>query len=148
MAADEIEMQTVVLQMLQQQRMVQRQLELVLQEMNLLLDEARPRQERIWETLRLQDQVLQMLHQQGQIQNHLRLALLKLAVTHGLRDDAVAAEAAQAVLNRLVVPQAPSGIYSSSANSQSLVDAEDASQPPEAPTKTGTAAQHATVDEA
>jgi hypothetical protein len=39
MAADEIEMQAVVLQMLQQQRMVQRQLELVLQEMNLLLDE-------------------------------------------------------------------------------------------------------------
>jgi hypothetical protein len=144
MAAAEIEMQVVVLQMLQQQRMVQRQLELVLQDMTLLLDEACPPEERgIFVALELQDQVLQMLHQQGQIQNHLRLALLRLAVTHGLRDNAVAAAAAQAVRGEQACSSA------SSANSQALVDAADAGQPPaqEAPAKTGTAAQHATVDE-
>ena len=120
MAAAEIEMQAVVLQMLQQQRMVQRQLELVLQEMNLLLDEARPPEERIRKALELQGQVLQMLHQQGQIQNQLRLALQH---THGLRDDAVAAAAAaQAVRDE-------SECRRGSANSQELVDAEDADQP-------------------
>ena len=131
MAAAEIEMQAVVLQMLQQQRMVQRQLELVLQEMNLLLDEARPPEERIRKALELQGQVLQMLHQQGQIQNQLRLALQH---THGLRDDAVAAAAAaQAVRGEQEEwSSCSSARWSScsSANSQALVDAEDADQPP------------------
>ena len=69
------EMQALVLRMLQQQRMVQLQLELALQEMNLLLDETRPPEERIRKALGLQGQVLQMLHEQGHIMNHLRLAL-------------------------------------------------------------------------
>ena len=129
MAAAEIEMQAVVLQMLQQQRMVQRQLELVLQEMNLLLDEARPPEERIRKALELQGQVLQMLRQQGQIQYQLRLALRRM---HGLRDDAVAA-AAQAVRGEQEEwSSCSSARWSScsSANSQALVDAEDADQPP------------------
>ena len=119
-------MQAVVLQMQQQQQMVQRQLELVLQEMNLLLDEARPPEERIRKALEMQGQVLQMLHQQGQIQNQLRLALQH---THGLRDDAVAAAAAaQAVRDEWEWSSWWS--FCSSANSQALVDAEDADQPP------------------
>ncbi len=48
------EMHAVVLRMLQQQRRVQLHLEEVVQEMNVLLDEARPPEERIRKALELQ----------------------------------------------------------------------------------------------
>ena len=129
MAAAE-EMQALVLQMLQQQRMVQRQLELVLQEMNLLQDETRPPEERVRKALELQGQVLQMLHEQGLIMHQLRLALQH---THGLRDDAVAAAEAAAAAARAVRDEYEwsswqSSSYSS-ANSQAL-STEDADRPP------------------
>ena len=121
MAAAE-EMQALVLRMLQQQRMVQLQLELALQEMNLLLDETRPPEERIRKALWLQGQVLQMLHEQGHLMNHLRLVFQRI---QGLRDDAVAAAAAATLAVR-----DESESRRGSANSQELVDAEDADQPP------------------
>ena len=127
------EMHAVVLRMLQQQRRVQLHLEEVVQEMNVLLDEARPPEERIRKALELQYQMLQTLHYQEQIQNQLRLALLRLAVIHGQRDDAVAA-AAQAMQREWACSSASweadssQWSYGSSANSQALT--EDAGQQP------------------
>jgi hypothetical protein len=129
------EMHAVVLRMLQQQRMVQLHLEEVVQEMNVLLDEARPPEERIRKALELQYQMLQTLHYQEQIQNQLRLALLRLAVIHGQRDDAVAAAAQQmqrewACSSASWEADSSQWSYGSSANSQALVDTEDAGQQP------------------
>ena len=127
MAAAE-EMQALVLQMLQQQRMVQRQLELVLQEMNLLQDETRPPEERVRKALELQGQVLQMLHEQGLIMHQLRLALQH---THGLRDDAVEAAAARAQAVRDEYPDWQESSYSSAPyNSSQSLSTEDDDQPP------------------
>ena len=128
------EMHAVVLQMLRQQRMVQLHLEEVVQEMNVLLDETRPPQERIGKAHGLQYQMLQMLHYQGETQITLRLALLRLAVIHGQRDDAVAA--AQQMQREWACSSASweadssQWSYGSSANSQALVDTEDAGQQP------------------
>ena len=128
MAAAE-EMQALVLQMLQQQRMVQRQLELVLQEMNLLQDETRLPEERVRKAFELQGQVLQMLHEQGLIMHQLRLALQHI---HGLRDDAVeAAAAARAQAVRDEHPDWQESSYSSAPyNSSQSLSTEDDDQPP------------------
>jgi hypothetical protein len=78
--------------------------------------------------------MLQTLHYQGQTQITLRLALLRLAVIHGQRDDAVAAAAAQAMRREWACSSASwdssQWSYGSSASSQALVDTEDAGQQP------------------